>query len=213
MVKKQYKGRGTPNNRKSGSTSGAALYEMQDNYSRDGTESLTYSINSNSVGSSMGESCDSSQFGEFLKKVLNETSDLTDKELALMEDVTGGSKQSSAMAAYHAGQHTDSRLDDGGYYNERSDEQSNSVMFAPAQHAGSKSAAQNSRKKKQRQNHRHEQTKGLSTSPSPPPPSPSSRTMTNEIERELPPKSPHRANNEIWYTQWWMCGFSDSLGL
>lgn len=170
----------------------------------DGTESLTYSVNSSSVYSATAESTDSSNFGEFLKKVINDDDShltLTEKELAFMKVVgesnnlaTEAAYQSDMHKKYGAGQHTDSRLYDGGGFGGE-----NSIMFAPAEHS--------SRRKKSKRGNSSQQTGGIKTSSSPTPSSRSTpvrktrRTSSNENEKD----------NEAWYNQWWMCGLAQSI--
>jgi len=159
------------------------------------TESLTYSVNSSSVNSSTGESTDSSHFGDFLKRVINDNdvTDLSDKEMAFIKGVNGNESLDKYMIA---GQNTDSRV-----YDDKS-----SILFAPAEHSN----ATSSRSKRSRRNHRTKQTKSISISPSPPS-SPNRKKNSQKIS-SCPLPTPTKARNEeVWYTQWWMCGFADSL--
>ena len=198
-VKKQCQhGRGTP--ARSYAMVDQSSVRRQYSYDKDGTESLTYSVNSSSVNSTTGESTDSSHFGDFLKRVINDNdvSDIPDKEMAFIKSVSDNDSSNKYMLA---GQHTDSRVYDGG----------SQVLFAPAQHSDAKS----SRSRKAKRDHRLKQTEGMSTSPSPPSSSVSTPTRKNgsvqhpSCPAPTPPKQSDSDN--VWYTQWWMCGFADSL--
>mmetsp|Transcript_9556 Transcript_9556/g.14362 ORF Transcript_9556/g.14362 Transcript_9556/m.14362 type:complete len:226 (-) Transcript_9556:339-1016(-) len=197
--------KGTPSNRyTAASCPDKTSYTFADQDARD-NESLTYSVNSSSVASNTGESTDSS-FGEFLRAVINDNCEpLTDREAELIQKGMQGGN-----TTIRAGQHTDSRLYDGGGLG------NGSILFSPADQSdnvtNSKRQSRSSRRKQSRldgekRRSSKEQSNGVGASrhskrtTTPPPPAPPKKGK-DDFEHD-----------QLWYSQWWMCGFADSLGL